>query len=190
MLTSIASLHIVCYIVIMEIYISNLHDVPNMIHMHDITHVLTLLRGKEANQLVLPSTFNRKNWLFLDMDDVINQQAEMAPTIEQVQEILNWSKNLPTSSKLLVHCYAGVSRSTAAALSIKVQQLGINRIQDAINWLVDHRPIACPNPLITKYADNLLNANGKLHSAAEKVAGAKLFKIYGNRIENRNHLKE
>jgi len=167
----------------MDIFISNVDKVPGMIHQHGITHVLTLLRGKELNELLLPRSFDRANWLYLDMDDVISDDYQSAPSIEQVDQILKWAASLPDDARLLVHCYAGVSRSTAAALAIKVMKQGIDMIPECIDWLVDHRPIACPNPLITKYADSLLGAGGNLHLAAEKVASAKLLNLYGGSID-------
>lgn len=167
----------------MEIFISNVDKVPAMIHRHGITHVLTLLRGREINELALPRSFDRANWLHIDMDDVIHADSDFAPSLEQVDQLIKWGLALPEDSRLLVHCYAGVSRSTAAALSIKVAREGLGNIADSIKWLVDHRPIACPNPLITKHADAILGANGDLYLAAENVATSRLMKIYGGSLE-------
>ena len=138
----------------------------------------------------MPSSFKRENWLFLEMDDVINEDAEAAPQKEQVQRLLEWSAKLPSNAHLVVHCFAGISRSTAAALAIKTQELGVDRVPDAINWLLDERPQACPNPVITKFADELLGANGELHSAAEEVANKKLLWLYGGNLGTRNNMKE
>lgn len=173
----------------MEVFISNVDKVPAMIHRHGITHVLTLLRGRELNELVLPKSFNRANWLHVDMDDVVHADYEFAPNAEHVDQIIRWGLALPEDSRLLVHCYAGISRSTAAALSIKVAREGVDSIPECVKWLVDHRPIACPNPLITKHADDILGANGALHLAAENVAKSRLLKIYGGSVEIVNNIR-
>lgn len=162
----------------MEMTVCAVEKVPAMILFRNATHVLSLLRGRERNDLKMPRAFNKDNWLFLEMDDVIHETAEFAPTREQVAQILDWGRNLPQDAKVVVHCWAGVSRSTAAALALKVQELGVDRIDEAVKWLVDMRPIACPNPVITQFADELLNANGKLHEAAEEVANSKLLKLW------------
>lgn len=167
----------------MELFVCGIEKVPGMIHRHGISHVLSLLRGRERNDLVLPPDFDRNNWLFLDMDDVINQDADFAPQREQVKQILDWGRSLPRDARVLVHCRAGVSRSTSAALALMVQDIGVHRIDHAIEWLVDHRPIACPNPVISKYADQLLGAGGELFIRAEKVANAKLLNLYGGSAE-------
>lgn len=162
----------------MELTVCSIEKVPAMILFRGATHVLSLLRGPERNELKMPRAFNKENWLFLDMDDVVNADAECAPTKEQVAQILAWGRALPSDAKVVVHCYAGVSRSTAAALSIKVQQLGVDRIDEAVKWLVQVRPVCCPNPVITRFADELLGANGKLHEVAEAVANKHLIKLW------------
>lgn len=163
----------------MEIVVTDVSKVAYNVRYNGITHVLTLLRGREHNDVVMPQDFPRQNWLSLDMDDVINPTVEFAPTREQVQTILEWGRNLPHNAKVLVHCYAGVSRSTAAALALKIQHIGNDKIPEAINWIFEHRPQACPNPVITKYADEILNCGGDFHDAAEELATKRLLRVYG-----------
>jgi predicted protein tyrosine phosphatase len=172
----------------MQVSVTNVDKVPGFIH-RGATHVVSLLHSKERNQLFMPKSFKRENWLFLEMDDVIHESADCAPKKEQVERLLDWAKRLPDDAHLVVHCYAGISRSTAAALAIKVQELGVDKVGEAINWLLEIRPQACPNPVITKFADELLNAKGELHAAAEEVANAKLLWLYGGSL-TRNHMKE
>jgi predicted protein tyrosine phosphatase len=172
----------------MEILITDISKVAYNVRYNNVSHVLSLLRGRERNELIMPGDFPKENWLLLDMDDVINETAVFSPTREQVQHLLQWGNNLPENARLLVHCYAGISRSTAAALALKVQQIGKDNISQAINWLIEHRPQACPNPVITKYADEILDCRGDLHKAAEIVATSKLIKLYGS-LDNRSHQK-
>lgn len=164
----------------MDVVISNLDMVPYHVRNDGITHVLSLLRGREFNGLRMPADLPAGQHLRVDMDDVIDQDYPMAPTREQVREILAWAKGLPDDARLLVHCYAGISRSTAAALAIMVQDMGVNSIDDAIGRLLSIRPSACPNPLITMHADDLLGCGGRLHSEAERVASLRLLGIGGD----------
>ena len=178
----------------MDFFVSSLSKVTQSMYEHDITHVISLLRGDEMEEVLLPPRFNRTNWLRLDMDDVIDHNDKHAPKLNQIIYILDWTNKLPKDSNVLVHCHAGISRSTAVALMLKVRELGVDRIPDAVKWLVDHRPIACPNPVITDYADQLLGANGKLFDAAETVAKSKLLSLYGDSdyiVDTlRNHIRE
>lgn len=162
----------------MDIFVTSVRDVYSTVCAKDITHVLTLLTRDERSMVKLPSFFDRANYLFLEMDDVIDANTPGSPKKEQVAHMLNWASKIPDDAKLLVHCFAGVSRSTAAALAIRVQKDGLDKLVESIDWLVNHRPIACPNPVITQYADELLNAGGVFFNHAEAVAKSRLINSY------------
>jgi predicted protein tyrosine phosphatase len=161
----------------MEIFVSSARNVYWTICTHNITHVITLLMPKDYFEFKLPVHFNKANHLYLIMDDKIDAAAENAPTKSQINCILTWANNLPKNAKLLVHCYAGISRSTAVALAIKVQNDGLDKIEQSVDWLVNHRSIACPNPVICQYADELLGANGKFFECAEALAKSKMIML-------------
>ncbi len=165
----------------MNFYISNIDRVAACCYQYNITHVISLLRSDMFNEVILPPSFDREhNWLRLDMDDVIDPNYQHAPKLQQIIHILDWTARLPSDANVLVHCVAGIGRSTAVALMLKTRELGVERVDDAVKWLVDHRPIASPNPVITQYADQLLGANGKLYQEAEQVAMSKLLALYNN----------
>jgi predicted protein tyrosine phosphatase len=152
-----------------------MEKVYSTICSRDINKVLTLLTLDEREHLRFPRFFNREDCMFINMDDVNDETAYYAPKKDDIHLILNWSKRLPKYTKLLVHCFGGISRSTAVALAIKVQCNGLNKIDDCILWLLKERPMACPNKIITKYADELLNANGKLINAVENIVKMKII---------------
>ena len=120
--------------------------------------------------------FDPANWLWLKFEDVISEEELYAPNKLHVAIILEWGLKLPADAVVVVHCEAGVSRSTAAVLALLVQQTP-NDIDGCIAKLLEIRPQSCPNPLVTRYADELLECGGKLHEAAEEVAKKKLFKF-------------
>lgn len=161
----------------MNITVTTVSQVYNTVMWRGFTHVISLLVDEDRNLVKLPPGFYPANHLFLAMDDTLDPNADLAPTRQQVERILSWVKNIPQDSKLLVHCYAGISRSTAAALAIKVQELGVDGIDDAIAWLLSIRPQACPNPVIMQYADEILGANGALFAKTESFANAKLIRM-------------
>lgn len=65
----------------------------------------------------------------------------------------------------LVHCAAGVSRSTAAAILLLCAQLGRGREADAIATVCALRPQAWPNRRILWMGDALLELGGALIAA-------------------------
>lgn len=140
------------------------------------THVLSLLDpGKRP---ILHDDTPLQNWLLIHFEDVHNMYAYYAPKEEHIIQFLEWAKKLPDDAILLVHCEAGVSRSTAAAMAILVQYHGIDKIDECIQAIHDVRPQCCPNPIITELADRILGCNGEFHSKAQKSAKfTELFKL-------------
>ena len=169
----------------MQVWVTDKSKVAKMQSKHDITHVLSLLDIGDR-PFLHPHRTIRQNCLLLNFEDEIHADHPGAPTKAEVEKILAFGKALPADARLLVHCFAGVSRSTAAALAIMVQHHGLDKIDDCINMLVEQRPQACPNPVITRYADDLLEANGKLFEAGETCANKKLLKLWGGELTSAN----
>lgn len=139
----------------------------------DASHVLSICDpGKRAwFHPRTPST----NCKIVVFEDTVNPQYDRSPTKDHVADMLEWARNLPDDAVLLVHCEAGISRSTAMALAILVQHHGKDNINRCVDLLFAVRPEASPNPLISKYADELLNCNGELVAAVNKLMQAKMF---------------
>ena len=70
---------------------------------------------------------------------------------------------------LLVHCRAGVSRSTAAAALILMQANPEWPASAALDAVAAIRPRAWPNLLILEFGDALLGRNGELATAAGAI---------------------
>lgn len=157
----------------MLVHVSSRSQVSKITSRVGATHVLSLCDpGKRP--WFHPSTPSQNCKLFV-FEDTINPEYDRSPKKEQIEEILDWAKNLPNDAVLLVHCEAGISRSTAAALAILVQYHGNDNISRCVDLLIGVRPEASPNPLILKYADQLLACNGKLVEAGEKIVNSKVF---------------
>lgn len=93
------------------------------------------------------------------------------PTRDHVAEILQFGQRCLVSRDsshpitLLVHCYAGASRSTAAAYALACQALGKGEEAAALEYVLRLRPEAFPNLLIVKHADELLTLGGNMVKA-------------------------
>lgn len=70
---------------------------------------------------------------------------------------------------LVVHCYAGISRSTAAAFALAAA-LQPERDEVELAWELRRlAPSATPNPLLIAHADFLLGRNGRMSRAIERI---------------------
>ena len=89
------------------------------------------------------------------------------PEPEHIQQALTFARE--TDGPLLVHCRAGVSRSTAIALAIATDCLGVGNERQACEWLKQVCPQAQPNWLIVSLADQILNSNKILIRETERA---------------------
>src|SRR3954464_4477123 len=77
-------------------------------------HVVTLI--KDVSLVHRPATIAAENHLLLDMDDITDHiDGYVAPAEEHVGDLLRFVRSWDRANPLVVHCYAGISRSTAGA---------------------------------------------------------------------------
>ncbi len=92
--------------------------------------------------------------------------AETGPTEADVRKLIEIAQNLRScKGKVLIHCEAGISRSTAAALILYACWLGPGREGEAMNLVLAERPIAIPNRRMVELADRVLKRGGRLLEA-------------------------
>ncbi len=116
----------------------------------------------------LPQGFeNVEHKLRMLIADVVTEEGA---TEEDVQQIIQLAGHLKSrSGKVLIHCEAGVSRSTAAALIIYACWLGPGREHEAMERVIARRSIAIPNRRMVKLADSLLHLDGRLLEARDEL---------------------
>lgn len=100
----------------------------------------------------------------------------IAPGREHMTRILEFGARCLELSRtrrvhLLVHCYAGISRSSAAALALSAQAMGVHCATEAMAFVRGIRPGCMPNRLLVRHADALLGHRGELLQAL------KLFRL-------------
>ena len=131
-----------------------------------VTHVLSILDPQEP-ELIAFDEFDAHERTTLRFHDIIDPlPGQIPPEPHHVEEILEFGKNLAatvtsrTEGHLLVHCHAGVSRSTAAMLALMAQVQPEETADDLFARLRDIRPRAWPNSRMVQFADDLLGRNG------------------------------
>lgn len=109
----------------------------------------------------LPAGYdNVPHKLRLLVSDVV---TELGATVEDVRQIIRLAEGLRSGTgRILIHCEAGVSRSSAAALIIYACWLGPGGERDAMRRVLAQRPVAVPNRRIVELADRLLDRGGRL----------------------------
>jgi predicted protein tyrosine phosphatase len=112
--------------------------------------------------------------LELRFHDVIDDvPGTVPPNEEHVIRLLAFGRSLaaerPGDVRLLVHCHAGVSRSTAAMALILAQALPQVPALQVLGEVIRIRPQAWPNLRIMEIADALLARDGDLIVAAAGI---------------------
>jgi len=133
-----------------------------------ITHVLSILDpGWPEPEALSGFSINRR--LRLRFHDVIESQPGwIAPERWDVELLLAFSRDLAVSEEahLLVHCHAGVSRSTAAATLVMAQARPDRPADEVLREVVRLRPRAWPNLRILEFGDEILGRRGEIIEAA------------------------
>ncbi len=123
--------------------------------------------------------------LTLRFHDIIEPvPGQILPQAEHVERLIGFGRDLAGDplDHLLVHCHAGISRSTAA-MSILLAEAHPERDEDDIfAEILGIRPQAWPNSVMIGLADDLLGWGGRLKSA--------LRRLYGEQIRRRPDLAE
>jgi predicted protein tyrosine phosphatase len=136
-----------------------------------VTHVLSLL-GPNAPDPPDFAAFAPHRRLILRFHDVIEPQPDqIAPTRQDVERLLFFGREVSETPEahLLVHCRAGVSRSTAAAALILMQANPQWPASAALDAIAAMRPRAWPNLLILELGDALLGRDGEIAAAASAI---------------------
>jgi len=108
--------------------------------------------------------------LDLRFHDVIEETEGMiAPTVSDVERLLGFGSEIlgrfAEAAHLLIHCHAGVSRSTAAATLLVAAACPERDAEEVIVVVSRLRPVAWPNLRMVEMGDALLGRKGGLVAA-------------------------
>jgi len=131
-------------------------------------HVVSLI-GDEA-RLERPAGIARENHLWLRLHDIsVPLDGYIMPGEEHVADLIDFVRDWDRQAPLVVHCFAGISRSTASAFA-SVCALNPHRDETSIaQALRQASPTATPNIRIVSLADRLLGRDGRMIAAIETI---------------------
>ena len=153
------------------IHVCSLARLHDTVRETGARHVVTLI--KDVSLVHRPATVLAENHLLLDMDDIVDHiDGYVAPAEEHVGELLRFVRKWDRTAPLVVHCYAGISRSTAGAF-VTACALNPDRDEARIARAIrDASPTAAPNLRIVTHADRLLGRQGRMIAAIRDIGPA------------------
>lgn len=138
-----------------------------------VSHVLSILDPTHPDPGDFAAYGPHKR-LTLRFDDIIDPLPGMAmPQRRHVEQLLEFGVGLAAEEgdplcHLLVHCHAGISRSTASMVTLLAEARPAMDEDAIFAHLREIRPQAWPNSVMLGFADDLLDRKGRLVAALRR----------------------
>jgi predicted protein tyrosine phosphatase len=131
-------------------------------------HIVTLLRILDRVQR--PACVEEANHLILGMDDIVEpMDGYTHPGEEHVASLIEFAQRWDRRAPMVIHCYAGISRSTAGAF-VTACVLNPHRSEAKIAQAIrDGSATATPNLRIVTLADRMLGRQGRMIGAVQGI---------------------
>lgn len=163
------------------IFVTPLSAIEETIRLYRPSHLVTLLSPE--HMIETPEGFLSERHLRLSMNDVAEaHDSDAPPAVEHIERLLTFGRGWTADMPILVHCWAGISRSTAAAYILLCDRLGPGSESEIACGLRYRAPHACPNPLMIRIADTMLERNGRMIDAVRDMGRGTIVAL-GARVE-------
>ena len=146
------------------IVVCPLHKVASVVEDHKPSHAVSLL-GSDHEMPSIPSLAPDRH-LKLSFNDIsAPMEGYVPPGQADVETLVEFIEGWDPASPMLIHCWAGVSRSTAGAFIAQCVLAPQTDELELAKQLRTASPSATPNKLMVSYADDLLGRNGRMVDA-------------------------
>ena len=155
------------------IFVSPLSLVETTVVDAQVSHLVTLINGETL--IDTPAGIVRERHLRLSMNDISEpQDGLVVPTEDHVADLIRFALDWDQQAPLLIHCWAGISRSTAGAF-ISLCALNPDSDEHALaRALRRASPTAYPNRRLVALADAVLERGGRMTAAVERIGRGQL----------------
>ena len=158
-----------------RLYVCPLSRIDEIVAQSGARSLVTLINVGTA--VPRPLEIAKDRHLFIGMSDVTApMQGHITPDAQHVETLLAFVRAWDRADPLLIHCWAGVSRSTAAAF-VAACALAPHRDEGEIAQAIrTASPTATPNARFIAVADAHLGRNGRMVDAIAAIGrGADCF---------------
>lgn len=150
------------------IIVSPLSRVQSLVDEHGARHVVSLLAPDTPHET--PRGVGKDRHLSLYFHDIVQElEGHRPPSPNDAGRLIDFIGSWSREAPMLIHCWAGISRSTAAAFTaLCLLRPGTPEDQLAFE-LRRASPSATPNRLLVAHADAILGREGRMVKAIEKI---------------------
>jgi predicted protein tyrosine phosphatase len=150
------------------IVVTPLSALMQSIETYRPSHLVTLLSPE--HMIETPACLPAERHLRLAVNDVAEVLGcEAPPERHHVAKLVDFGRTWQGNSPLLVHCWAGISRSMAAAYTLLCDRAGPGHELEIARGLRAQAPHALPNPLMVRLADDVLARGGSMVDAVASI---------------------
>jgi predicted protein tyrosine phosphatase len=151
-----------------RIHVCPLSAIEQTVRQHNASRLMTCLNDDFLVQT--PKLIRPGGHLRLVMHDIDEPLPEyVAPNEDHVARIIDFALDWGGDGPMVVHCWAGISRSTAAAFTV-LCAINPDASEAAIAVaLREASPTAYPNRLLVRLADAALGRRGRMVRAIEAI---------------------
>ncbi|MDB5495718.1 MAG: hypothetical protein JWP86_3055 [Phenylobacterium sp.] len=152
----------------MTLIVCGLADVEPLIAARRPSHLITLL--DPMTMIATPAGVAPERHLRLGVNDIVEpMEAMIVPDATVVSQILAFGRTWDGADPMLIHCWAGISRSTATAFVLACERSP--KVEERTIALALRRaaPHASPNRRIVALADELMGREGRMVAAVEAM---------------------
>lgn len=150
------------------IHVCSLSRLHETVEATGARHVISLINGETV--VTRPSNVDPTQHLFLGINDVVDEiEGLVAPGTDHMRDLLDFVTAWPRQTPLVIHCYAGISRSTAAAYAALCALLPDEDEEEIARRLRHASPTATPNARIVALADKALGRDGRMIRAISAI---------------------
>jgi predicted protein tyrosine phosphatase len=155
------------------IYVSPLSLVQTTIADARVSHLITLINDETV--IDTPATIGPERHLRLAMSDICEPQPGLVlPCENHVSDLIKFALAWDRQAPLLIHCWAGISRSTAAAFITLCALNPESSELEVARTLRRASPTAYPNRLLVALADEALSRDGRMIAGVEDIGRGKV----------------
>jgi predicted protein tyrosine phosphatase len=156
-----------------HLLVAPLSSLAAALDAHAPSHLVSLLSPE--NMIATPPGFPAAMHLKLAINDIVDpKQGTVPPAREHIDALLAFSRSWDARQPLLIHCWAGISRSMASAYTILCDRLGPGSEIQVARAMRQRAPHAQPNRLLVQHADDALGRGGRMLAALEHMGPAQL----------------
>lgn len=150
------------------IIVSPLSAVQYLVDEHGVRHVVSLLGPDTPHRQF--KGIEHDNHLKLTFHDIIEPMDGFThPLPEHAEQLVSFLKGWGRETPILIHCWAGISRSTASAFTAMCMLRPRADEEEIARELRAASPSATPNRLLVSYADKFLGRGGRMVAAVDAI---------------------